>query len=58
MALVGRENTAKTGLALDLLKSEIEAGKKVVVFDVDNSAKQTVDYLYPKKDNIIVLFCD
>ena len=55
MALVGRENTAKTGLALDLLRPEIEAGKKVAIFDVDNSAKQTVDYLYPNKDNIIVL---
>ena len=55
MALVGRENTAKTGLALDLCRAEIEAGKKVVILDVDNSAKQTVDYLFPGKENVVVL---
>jgi len=55
MALVGRENTAKTGLALDLCRAEIEAGKKVVILDVDNSAKQTVDYIFPGKENVVVL---
>jgi hypothetical protein len=55
MALVGRENTAKTGLALDLCRAEIEAGKKVLILDVDNSAKQTVDYLFPGKENVVVL---
>ncbi len=33
MAFVGHENTLKTGLALSLLKNEIEAGKKVYLFD-------------------------
>ena len=55
MALVGRENTAKTGLALDLCKSEIEAGKKVVVFDLDTSAKATVDFVFPDTPNIQVM---
>ena len=55
MALVGRENTAKTGLALDLCQSAIAAGKKVVVFDIDNSAKATVDFVFPNTPNIEVL---
>jgi len=59
MALVARENTAKTGLALDLCKAEIEAGKQVTVLDFDNSAKATVDYIYPNADNIAVIpLCD
>ena len=55
MALVGAENTAKTGLALSFLENEINAGKKVAIIDIDNSAAQTVDYVYPNKDNIMVL---
>jgi len=55
MAFVGHENTLKTGLALSLLKNEIEAGKKVYLFDVDNSAKATVDVVFPDTPNIIVL---
>ena len=54
-AFIGHENTAKTGLALSLLDSEIKEGKKVYIFDVDNSAKSTVDYIYPNQENIIVL---
>ena len=54
-AFVGHENTAKTGLALSLLGPEIEAGKQVFIFDVDNSAKATVDHVYPGAENIIVL---
>jgi len=54
-ALVGRENTAKTGLALDLLRAEIESGKQITILDFDNSAKATVDYLYPDAENIAVL---
>ena len=54
-AFVGHENTAKTGLALSLLAPEIEAGKQVFIFDVDNSAKATVDHVYPGAENIIVL---
>jgi len=55
MAFVGHENTLKTGLALSLLKNEIEAGKTVYLFDVDNSAKATVDVIYPDTPNIVVL---
>jgi hypothetical protein len=51
MALVGWENTAKTGSAL----SFCNLNKKVVIFDVDNSAKSTVDHIYGGNDNIIVL---
>ena len=43
MALVGKENTAKTGLALDLALSHTD--KEVVIIDCDNSAQNTVDYL-------------
>jgi hypothetical protein len=43
MALVGKENTAKTGLALDLALSHTD--KDVVIIDCDNSAQNTVDYL-------------
>jgi len=55
MGLVGWENTAKTGLALSMMDAEIKAGKKVAVFDVDNSAKSTVDYIYPDAENIMVI---
>lgn len=54
-AFVGHENTAKTGLALSLLEPEITSGKKVFIFDVDNSAKATVDHVYPGAENVIVL---
>ena len=54
-ALVGHENTAKTGLALSLMHNEIMAGKKVVVLDVDNSAQSTVQHIYPDRENIVVI---
>ena len=43
MALVGKENTAKTGLACDLALKHTE--KRIIVLDCDNSAQNTVDYL-------------
>lgn len=57
MALVGKENTAKTGLALSLSRTpkEIKDGKKVVIFDFDNSAEATVRYVCPDDPNVIVL---
>ena len=55
MAFVGHENTLKTGLALSLLEEEIKAGKTVYLFDIDNSAKSTVDVVYPNNPNIVVL---
>ena len=54
-ALVGHENTCKTGLACYLLDPEIQNGSKVYVFDVDNSAMSTIADLYPDNENIIVL---
>ena len=60
MALVGKENTAKTGLAIDFCAKEIKAGKKVVIFDFDNSAEATVDYVCrdskgKRYDNVVIL---
>ena len=54
-ALVGHENTCKTGLAMWLLEEEINSGKAIYVFDVDNSAMSTIMDLYPDNENIIVL---
>jgi len=54
-ALVGHENTCKTGLACYLLEPEIQKGSKVYVFDVDNSAMSTIADLYPDNENIVVL---
>lgn len=47
MALVGKENTAKTGLSLDLALKHTD--KEIVVLDCDNSAQNTVDYLLSTK---------
>jgi len=43
MALVGKENTAKTGLSLDLALKHTD--KQIIVLDCDNSAQNTVDLL-------------
>jgi hypothetical protein len=43
MALVGKENTAKTGLATELALAHTD--KDIVIIDCDNSAQNTVDYL-------------
>jgi len=57
MALVGRENTLKTGLALHLARNDddIEKGRKVIIFDFDNSASQTVFHVYGDDPNIMIL---
>mgnify|MGYP003108389050 CR=1 FL=1 len=55
MALVAHENACKTGLALSFLEPEIQANKKIAIFDVDNSARSTVDFVYPGCDNIMVI---
>jgi len=49
MALVARENCAKTGLALSMRKG------RTVILDIDNSARATVDYVYPDADDIRVI---
>lgn len=43
MALVGKENVAKTGLACDIALKHTD--KDIVILDCDNSASNTVDYL-------------
>ena len=53
MALVGKENTCKTGLALDL--ANVESGKTITIFDFDNSSRETVAHVYPKAKNIQVI---
>ena len=59
MAMVGKENTAKTGTAISLALQHLEkVGKQdsnVVIIDVDNSAVQTVSANYPDKENIQVI---
>tara|TARA_R110000851_G_scaffold110632_4_gene233503 strand:+ start:2242 stop:3213 length:972 start_codon:yes stop_codon:yes gene_type:complete len=53
IAAVGKENTAKTGLLIDLaLKTTTGT---IVVLDVDNSASQTVLVNYPNNDRIKVI---
>ncbi len=47
MALVGKENTAKTGLSLDLALKHTD--KEIIVLDCDNSAQNTVDLLLSNK---------
>lgn len=57
MFLVGKENTVKTGMALFLARNDeqIKSGKKVVIFDIDNSASETVNHSYPGDENILIL---
>lgn len=47
MALVGKENTTKTGTACDLAMRHTD--KRIVIIDCDNSAQNTVDYLLSTK---------
>ena len=49
MALVARENCAKTGLALSMRRGN------TVILDIDNSAGATVEYNYGDDDKIRVL---
>jgi hypothetical protein len=60
MALVGRENTAKTGLALDLARTEqdVKDGKKVIIIDCDKSAMETVSHVVDDPENILIYSMD
>ncbi len=53
MALVAKENCAKTGLAIDIARARTD--KEIVIIDIDNSAVQTVAFNYPDDDNIRVV---
>ena len=57
MFIVGKENTVKTGTALYLARNDeqIKAGKKVIIYDIDNSASETVNHTYPGDENIQIL---
>jgi len=55
LALVGKENTAKTGLAIDLARQAIGPDAKIVVIDIDNSALQTIEHNYGDDENIQVI---
>ena len=52
MFIVGKENTVKTGMALYLGH---EDGKKTTIFDIDNSASETVNHTYPGNEDILIL---
>lgn len=54
MALVAKENCAKTGLAISICR-QVKPTGKIYVFDVDNSAKATIEEAYPNDEEIIVL---
>jgi hypothetical protein len=54
MALVAKENCAKTGLAISISR-QVNSKGKIYVIDVDNSAKSTIDEAYPNDEEIVVL---
>ena len=57
MALVAKENCCKTGIAAELARNdeEVAAGKKVIIFDFDNSASETIAHAFPDDPNIEIL---
>ncbi len=54
MALVGRENTAKTGLAVSIIRQNNPTGR-ITIFDMDNSASSTIHHAFPDDENIVVI---
>ena len=53
MSLVGKENTTKTGNALELALKHTD--KEIVIFDIDASAENTVLHIAPDAENIRIL---
>lgn len=53
MALTGKENTAKTGLAVSIARARTD--KEIVIIDIDNSAVQTIAKNFPTDDKIRVV---
>jgi hypothetical protein len=53
-ALVAKENCAKTGLGVSLIRQVSPKGS-IYVFDVDNSAQSTIEAAYPDDEEIVVL---
>ena len=52
-ALVAKENCCKTGLALELARAGGNEGE-IHIFDIDSSAENTVDYVYPDDKDIFI----
>ena len=52
MALVGKENTCKTGLALDL--ADVDSGKTITVFDFDIRS-ETVAHSTQRQTTFVLL---
>ena len=55
VAMVGKENTCKTGQAIALARQTIGPVKEIVVVDIDNSAAQTIAHNYPDDENIRII---
>jgi len=53
MSLTGKENTAKTGLAISIARDYTD--KEIIIIDIDNSAVQTVSKNFGNDDNIRVI---
>ena len=53
IAAVGKENTAKTGLLIDMALNNTD--KDIIILDIDNSASQTVMVNYPNNNRIKVI---
>ena len=54
MALVAKENCAKSGLAISIAR-QVRPKGKVIVIDVDNSAQATIEEVYGDDKDITVL---
>ena len=53
MALVGKENTCKTGLSMDLARAGGNGGM-IHIMDFDSSAENTVDYVCKDDKDVVV----
>ena len=53
MALVGKENTCKTGLSMDLARAGNNDGM-IHILDFDSSAENTVDYVCDGDDDVVI----
>ena len=59
MALVGKENTGKTGTAVSVaVKSTLCKDKEIVVLDCDSSCENTIAHVYPEANIKIIPILD
>ena len=54
LALVGTENTAKTGLGVSIIRQNNPDGL-ITIFDFDNSAAATIGHNFPDDENIRII---